>query len=583
MESSNKKRRFSFSNSYFAFILRRKTSDRLIFNVAVLCVLASVLFAILTINDHFTTSVPTQGGTIVEGIVGTPRFVNPVLAINRADHDMVALIYSGLMKLDEQGNLVPDIAESIAISEDGKTYTIKIRNGVRFHNGAELTAKDVLFTISLIQNPELKSPLRANWDGVVVEELNERELQIVLEEAYTPFLENLTVGILPRELWNELPIEQIPFSQNNTQPIGSGPYTITDVLRTKSGLIEAYKLEAYRASNQNPNITTLVFNFYQNEEELLTALEKKEIASTPSISAENFSRINTDTYQIIESPLPRTFAIYFNQNKSPALRDESVREALDIILNKEVLVESVLSGYGIPTHTPVPPGFLPVESTNFEESQTTEDQRKIKAEGILREGGWTKTTQGTWEKEIDKNMVTLGVSLSTANTALFDKTATYVADTWKALGVDVNVSQFEQNDLVQAVIRPRDFEALLYGADIGRQADLYPFWHSSQKNDPGLNIAQYANIDVDAILQRLRMEKEETTRIADIRKVEEIIMQEKPAVFLFVPTFAYVLDTAVTATPLTKLSRQSERFANVARWHIKSNNVWPIFSNTTNN
>lgn len=175
--------------------------------------------------------------------------------------------------------------------------------------------------------------------------------------------------------------------------------------------------------------------------------------------------------------------------------------------------------------------------------------------------------------------MTLSVTLTTANTPLFDATATFIAERWEQLGVAVSVSQFEQADLVQAIIRPRDFETLLYGAEIGRQADLYPFWHSSQKNDPGLNIAQYTNIDVDAYLQRLRTQQDEAEWQSAIANVETIISNEAPAVFLFVPTFNYVLDRHVTATQLTGLSKPSERFANVSKWHIRSNDLWPIFSN----
>ncbi len=575
MALSRKSKRFSLSHAYFTFLERRKTSDKFLFMGAVIAVLCSVGYGVYTANALFLTSVPTPGGTIVEGIVGTPRFVNPVLAITRADHDMVALVYSGLMKLDEEGDLVPDVAESVTVSEDGKTYHVNIRKGVRFHNGTELTAKDFAYTISLIQNPDLKSPLRGNWDGVVLEEIGDYELNIVLAEAHAPFMENLTVGILPRELWDELPIEQIPFSQNNTEPIGTGPYKVVDVLRNKSGLTNAYKLSAFEASNYNPNITTVVFNFYQNEDELLEALGKREIASTPSLSAENLTRVNADIYNIIEAPLPRTFALYFNQNKSAALRDQSVRKALNAALDKQALVDHVLGGYGIPTDSPVPSGFAPVEFSSSTASTTQNES----AEEILRSGGWTKTEQGGWEKEINKEKVTLSVSITTANTPLFDQTATYIAEAWKGLGVDVSVSQFEQADLVQAIIRPRDFEMLLYGSDIGRQADLYPFWHSSQKNDPGLNIAQYTNIDVDSLLQKVRTEKDQKVRAESLFAAEAIIKDELPAIFLFVPTFVYVLDKDVTAVPVTRISKPSERFANISKWHTRSNNLWPIFSN----
>jgi peptide/nickel transport system substrate-binding protein len=575
MALPRKKRRFSLSHAYFSFLERRKTSDKFFFVSALIAVFIAVVYAVYAANALFLTSVPTSGGTIVEGIVGTPRFVNPVLAITRADHDMVALVYSGLMKLDEAGDLVPDVASSVTISEDGKTYHVTLREGVRFHNGSILTAKDFAYTISLIQNPDLKSPLRGNWDGVVVEEVGELELNITLAEAHAPFMENLTVGILPRELWDGLPIEQVPFSQNNTEPIGTGPYKVTDVLRNKSGLINAYKLNAFEGSDYDPKITTVVFNFYQNEDELIEALKNRQIASTPSLSPENFDLIDTNTYNIIEAPLPRTFALYFNQNKSAALRDPSVRKALNAAIDKQALVEEVLGGYGIPTNSPIPVGFSPVEFASSTASSTDTQT----AEDILQNGGWTRTEQGTWEKEIDKEKVTLSVSITTANTPLFDQTATYVAEVWKSLGVEVNVSQFEQTDLIQAIIRPRDFETLLYGADIGRQADLYPFWHSSQKNDPGLNIAQYTNIDVDSLLQKVRKEKDESARAQALLGAEAIIKDELPAIFLFVPTFAYVLDKDVTAVPVIKISKPSERFANISKWHTRSNNLWPIFSN----
>ncbi len=574
MDVLKKKRRFSIAQSYFSFVGRRKVSDKFLYTLALLAVAFSILGAIFTANTLFTQTLPTKGGSIVEGIVGTPRFVNPVLAINRADHDMVALIYSGLLKLDEQGTLVPDLAESVTLSEDGKTYAVKLRSNAQFHNGLQVKARDVIFTIGLIQNPELKSPLRGAWDGVIVEEVSDAELTITLAEAHAPFSENLLVGILPRELWDELPIEQIPFSQNNTEPVGSGPYMVEKVLRNKSGLIEGYTLRAFENEQNTPNITTLTFAFYQNEDDVLVALANKEITSTPSLSTQNLSQVDTTTYNVISTPLPRTFGIYFNQNKSVALRDKSARQALSMAIDRGALVNSVLFGYGKETYSPVPPGFLTDSAPKAEEAPV---DRLEKAQSILRDGGWQKNDSGAWEKEIDKNKVTLSVSLATVNTPLFDTTATKVSEVWKSIGVEVQVSQFEQTDLVQSVIRPRDFDALLYGADIGRAVDLYPFWHSSQKNDPGLNIPQYTNIEVDSLLTKLRVSEKQEEKLEMVTLVERILADDVPTIFLFVPTFNYVLDAQVQGVTFAKLSRQSERFANVSKWHIKSSKVWPIF------
>lgn len=570
----------SLLNRYFAFIQRRSIGDRFIFHIALIATAISFFYVLSIVNTQYIASVPSNGGTLVEGIVGTPRFVNPVLAITRADHDMVALIYSGLVKLDSEGNLVPDLAESIEVSEDGRTYHVTLKNNVTFHNGDSFMARDVAYTISLIQNPDLKSPLRGNWDGVLIEELGEYELNIVLEEAYPPFIENLTVGILPRELWDELPTEQLPFSQNNTQPVGTGPYAVEDVLRNKSGLINAYKLTAAKKSEQKPNIDTLVFNFYQNEEELLEAFADEEIASSPSLSPESLSTLDLETYKIIEKPLPRTFSIFFNQNRSAALRDESVRQALNTAIDTDALIGEILHGHGIPIDTPVPPGFIALESKESSSTVATSSTTRIEqAKDILRNGGWKQTDQGAWEKEIDESTVTLSIALTTANTELFDKTATYIERQWSELGVQVSVEQFEQTDLVQAIIRPRSFQALLFGNDIGRSIDLYPFWHSSQKDDPGLNIARYTNIDTDALLEKMRIETDPEEHTALTTEFADIIQKELPALFLYTPTFSYVLDTQVSTTEFNGLSKPSERFANIAQWHITSNKLWPVFSN----
>lgn len=558
---------------YFSFIEKRKLSDLIIFHALFVIVIASGLTAVIQFNQTYIMSVPTAGGTLVEGIVGTPRFVNPVLAITRADHDISALVYSGLMRLNEDGELINDLAEKIELSEDKRTYHITTKEGLRFHDGSSLTARDVAFTIGLIQNADLKSPLRGAWEGVIVEELGERELNIVLEEPYAPFMENFTIGILPRAIWDELPIEQLPFSQHNTEPVGSGPYMVVDSLRNKSGLINAYKLQAFAEANREPNITTIVFNFYLNEEQLMKALEKGEIAGTPSLTTEQLSLLNTDDFKIVETPLPRTFAIYFNQNKSPALRDNFVREALEAAINREALVADVLGGRGIPIDSPVPTGFLTLQSSSTSLADAPADPTRI-----LQSGGWQKNDEGVWQKDIGEDTVTLSVTLTTSNTPLFEATARHIAESWEALGVDVQIDQFEQADLVQGIIRPRDFQALLFGADVGRTADLYPFWHSSQKDDPGLNIAQYTNISADKLLNDLRdtTEPAEESRLAN--ELIATIQSDTPAIFLFVPNFTYVIDTNVVLTPFTKLGKPSERFANVADWHITSSNLWPIFS-----
>lgn len=551
-------------------------SDRFFLRILFFFVIGSGIFLFLSFNADHSEVTAVRGGTIYEGVVGTPRFVNPALAITRADQDVTALIYSGLMKIDESGNLALDVAESVTVSDDGLTYNVILRKDVTFHDGTPLTATDVVYTIRLIQDPDLKSPLRGNWTDVLVEEIDEYEINIVLEEPYAPFIENFTVGIMPAHLWQSLPIEQLPFSQLNTEPIGSGPFMITSAVRDASGLIENYVLTAYRNNSVEPNINTIALHFYANETELINALTDREIQATAYISNENINQVLSGPYTLLEEPLPRVFGIFFNQNRSTALRDDSVREALTLAIDRGALIDKALFGHGVPIDTPI---VLPTNTIESGDSDDTvvESSPLAQATTVLENGGWEQNELGFWEKEIDDVPVTLSVTLRTSNAPLFNALAEEIAAEWKELGVEVTTEQFEQSGLVQSVIRPRDFETLLFGLDMSRSYDLYPFWHSSQQDDPGLNIAQYTNITVDDLLETAREEQDREARLVALQEAVVTIQEERPAIFLFQPTLLYVVHNSITTTEITRPSRPSDRFSNIAKWHTESDSLWSFF------
>lgn len=549
-------------------IEKKPASDRLILRVLFFGIIGALVWGAFNVNNAYLAATPVPGGTIVEGIVGIPRFVNPVLAVTRADQDMSALLYSGIMKINSDGILVPDLAESVTVSDDGRTYNIIMRRNVRFHDGTPLTARDVAFTIGLIQNPDLKSPLRGNWIGVTLEEISEYELNIVLDEAYTPFIENFTIGIIPRHIWNELPLEQVPFSQRNTEPVGSGNFKLKKVVRNEAGLIETYELERAR---DDIKLDSLTVRFYQNEADLVAAFSAGELSSTANLPLESIALADTNTYNLIEKPLPRVFGLFYNQNRSVALRDAAVRDALEMVIDRDAVVAAALNGYGEPTTTPLPPQST-TTATVFDS-----DAALAKATDRLTRAGWQKNQNNLWEKRIDGSAVTLSFTIRTANTSLLERTTNSVAEPWRALGIQVDIEAYEQSDLLQAVIRPRDFEILLFGLDMNRSVDLYPFWHSSQREDPGLNIAQYANIEVDSLLATARTSTSSSERDAKATTAMNIISNERPALFLFVPTLTYVVHTDVTVAPMEGLSKPQERFMNIENWHVAKEDRWPIF------
>ena len=197
-----------------------------------------------SISRQFSVPVPAFGGTLREGILGSPRFINPLLAQTDADRDLVMLAFAGLLRYDGEGNLIPALAEKYEISPDGLVYTVTLKEGLRWPDGKLITSRDVVFTISLVKNPQIQSPRRASWEGVEVEEINERVVKFALKKPYVPFVENLTLGILPNHKWQDIPLSQFSLADLNMEPQGAGPYEIRNVEHDAQGSITAITLRA---------------------------------------------------------------------------------------------------------------------------------------------------------------------------------------------------------------------------------------------------------------------------------------------------------------------------------------------------
>jgi peptide/nickel transport system substrate-binding protein len=562
----------------FAFVERRAPIDRFLLKSALLFTVISFGFVLFNLNAHNLVEVPHQGGTLTEAIIGTPRFINPLLAVTPADKDATALIYAGLMRLGPDGTLVPDMAESITMSEDGLTYSVVLKNGLVFHDGTPLTSEDVIFTISRLEDPALKSPLLSSWEGVALERVSDRELNMVLERPYAPFIENLTLGILPKHIWEEASADAFPFSQYNSEPIGSGPYEVERIVRSKSGIPESYLLAPFsNAGTPSPRIENIKLVFYANEGALIEDWKKGLISSVAGLSTEAMRALGDigATHQVLKAPLPRTFAVFMNQNEAPVFRDKAVREALALITDRAPIIQDVLGGNGYPIDGPLPPREN-ATTTIVSPTEATRDQ----ARDILRNDGWKFDAESNrWKKKINDVETDLSFKLATANTTALEQTAEALKKEWEAIGVAVTVEKYEQVDLTQSLIRPRKFDALLFGTVIGRELDFYPFWHSSQRNDPGLNIALYANITTDSILADARTTTSYEERMQKNNAFASELASDIPAIFLYAPSFSYILPKEVRNITILGIAEPSERFASIHEWFIDTESVWPFFKN----
>lgn len=528
------------------------------------------------VSEAFLIEVPITGGSLTEGVVGNPRFINPVLALSEADKNLTSLIYSGLVRLTPQGEIENDLAESVEISSNRLTYTITLKENARFHDGEPVTADDILFTIQKISDPLIKSPRRGNWDGVSVSKIDERTVSFTLKRAYSPFIYNLTTGILPKHIWKNVSDDEFSFSQFNTLPVGSGPYKVEKVERNDGGIPDYYELSPFRdASGRKPYVESLEFKFYPSESSLVGAYNSGSIESIGGISAENLKKVDTDDSRVIHSPLPRIFAVFFNQTQSKVLQDKTVREALDLAAPKEKIVEEVLGGYAALVDGPIPAGIY---DWTIASTSPAWETRLEAARQMLTKSGWVlDLSTNTLEKKSGSATMSLSFSISTGDAPELRAVAETLKSAWERLGAKVEILVFETGDLNQNVIRPRQFDALLFGEVVGRDADVYPFWHSSQRNDPGLNISQYANTKADRLLEEARSAPSRDEASEKLRLFQEELKKDVPAVFLYTPSFVYVVPSRVKAVNLGPLAVSQDRFLGIRDWYIDTDRVWKIF------
>lgn len=535
--------------------------------------------ALLGGGFYFSNTVmgPTVGGSITEGVVGSPHSLNPVLSLsNDVDNDLSRLIFSRLFTTDGHGRVVPDLVQEYGVSPDQKTYSFRLREGVRWHDGQALTADDVLFTMSLIQDPAWKSPLNAFFKNVTVEKPDDLTIKMTLKEPYAQFLSHLDFGILPRHVWKDVSPGNAQMTEANLKPVGSGPFKFEDLRRDKRGFVLSYVLARNDGYYQPaPYIETLTFQFYQDYASALEALRKRQIQSLSFVPRDKREEASSSNSTLVSLELPQATAVFFNPKQNPLLADKGVRRALTMSIDKGRILFDVLDGDGHPVDHPVVPGM---SSTS-----TTPIAYNLAAAGDLLESlGWKiDSTDGLRKRVVTPAKgkepavtETLALTLTTVDQPESVGTATIIKNGWLALGVDVVVTAIPASEIHRTVIRSRDYDALLYGQLLGSDLDPYPFWHSSQIQDPGLNLAMFSDPAADQALEAARRTADPATRGQAYTKFLNILTEQQPAAFLYSPSYTYAMPADLKGFAGSRVNNPSDRFATITSWYLETARRW---------
>ena len=576
------KRKMGFKPKLGLVVKALSKKERNIILLLMLVIAGSIFSIPIVTYRHYTSPAPDFGDSFSEGIVGEPSHINPLLLsqTNDADRDLVNLIYSGLLKYNEDGKLVPDLAKSYEISSDGLNYTVYLKENAKWHDGQPVTADDIVFTIQTAQNGDYSSLQRINWQGVEVSEVNQTTLIFKLKNKYAQFLNSLTVHILPQHLWSNIPPANFALSELNLKPVGSGPYKFSKFKKDQLGRIKSYELTANKIYyDGRPYIDSLEIKFYSSNNELIDAYNRNEVNNIGVVSPENIKKIKYKQRLVLQKiKMPRYFGVFFNQNESKTLSDKNIRLALSHATNKQELIDKVLNGNGLAINSPLIGGVLDINQDIINYDHNIDTAKKL-----LSDSGWTSTDENGIlikkapapksknEKQAPDTKLT--IKLTTSALPELTQTANILKEQWKQAGIDVQIESLPAPDLQQA-IKDRAYEMLLFGEILSIDPDPFSLWHSSQKRDPGLNLSLYDNTNADKLLEDARLELNPIERIKKYDELQKLIMADVPALFLYSPFYIYAQSKDIKGFESKIVSVPSERFSNISGWYIDTQRVF---------
>lgn len=521
------------------------------------------------LSQHYQALQPAPGGGFTEGIIGTFTTANPLYATSAADSSVARLIFSGLMKYDSSNKLVHDLAESIALDATGRIYTVKLKQGVSWHDNEPLTTKDIVFTYQVIKNPDARSPYFNTWKDIKVSEKDNQTIVFELPNALSTFPESLTNGIVPEHLLKDIEPTQLRTARFNTvAPVGSGPF-VWDKLEVAGATQESRQEIIGLRPNENfyrtpPKLGRFIVRTFRDESRMVSAYEDGSLTGIVGLaSVPDTVRDVSDFYEY-NIPMAGAVMVFFKTSVEP-LNDEKVRQALVQSVDTDV----ALSKLGYPVRRVNSP--LLNSHVGYNEKLTQLPLNMAAASKILDTAGWKKDTNGMRKKGNKE----LKFTLYAQNTSDYSAITNYLQSAWKELGVKVEVLLQADADM-QGVVSRHDYDALLHGISMGTDPDVFAYWHSSQASPNAsarLNFSEYKSKAADDALEAGRTRVDPQVRAAKYEPFLREWRQDAPALALYQPNFIYVSRGKIHNFELSSLNGITDRYANVENWMIRQERV----------
>ena len=530
-----------------------------------------VIVALLLLSQQPVTTIilpeAAPGGIYTEALIGSMGRLNPMLDWNNpADRDVNRLLFSGLVKFDSRGLPQPDLVDSWGVSADGKVYNFSIRSNALWHDGTPVTSDDVIFTIEMIKSSGSLFPqdIKDLWSQILVKRLDDKTFQFTLPEPFSPFLDYVTFGILPKHLLESVPADQLPSAEFNLSPVGTGPYKFGELL-ISGGQITGVVLVA----NQDyflgaPFVEQVVFRYFPNSASALDAYRQGEVLGISQLTQDVLeSALQEPGLSVYTSRLPQMGLVFLNLNNPTVgfLQDANVRRALMLGLNRTVIVSHILKGQAIVADSPILPGswayYDEIEKFPYDPEAAIQ---------LLNKEGYIFTA-GSSVRSKDGQPLTF--TLVHPDNEIHTQIAQAIQSDWALIGVQVNLQSVPYDSMVNDYLTTRNFEAALGDLSTSRtpDPDPYLFWHQAEATG-GQNYSQWDSRTASEFLETARTAADFNERARLYRNFQVVFAKELPSLPLYYPVYSYGVDAQVQGVQVAPMYDISDRLALINEWYL---------------
>lgn len=530
-----------------------------------LLVLVSVCTVVqtLALSSYYQSVQPVAGGVYNEGMVGVYSNANPIYASSAVDAAVSRLVFAGLFTYDNQNRLTGELASGYTVDNTGRHYTVTLRPGLTWQDGAPLTAADVAFTYQTIQNPDAHSPLLSSWQGVTVTAVTSTSIRFDLPNPLAAFPFSLTNGIIPRHILGTVPVDKLRANDFNTiKPVGAGPFAWRTLevgsVGSKTSTIIALEPFNHYTGGQ-PKLAGFVIRAYGDTPSAIAAYKHREVqalAGFTNLPTELATRSDVHTYTFGSTVAQMAFF----KTSSGVLADTDVRRALVQATD----TAAILKGLSYQTK-PVWEPFL-IGQLGYDPAYRQASYNVHAAKTALQTAGWLPAAHGIRAK----NGQQLAFALYAEDTPENTRVAKQLAADWRAVGADVTLTLQQTSDF-QTTLSLHTYDAVLYGISIGTDPDVFAYWDSRQADVRAtnrLNFSEYRSAPADAALEAGRTRLDTDLRTVKYRPFLQAWQSDAPAVGLYQPRFLYITRTPVYGLDEHTLNVETDRYSSVAHWQI---------------